>query len=119
MAVNKSNVKGHIPAQRPEAKPKRAAARSAPVFAPAHVSMWKRYASGLSLRALARGEGMSRSAVERIPKAEGGKRERTRLRAAAAARASKTTEDRLAARRPEGLLARIAAAKRGRGQLER
>src|SRR5260370_35541064 len=109
MAVNKSNVNGHIPAQRPEAKPKRAAARSAPVFAPAHVSMWKRYASGLSLRALARGEGMSRSAVERIAKAEGWKRERTRLRAAAAARASKRLEDRRATLRTEGLLARTSS----------
>ena len=87
-------------------------------FASVRPRAWERFASGMSLRAVARAEGVSRSAIERLAKREGWAAERKRLRAAETAeateRASRRIAERLALVKDLGLDVRIAGLKRVR-----
>jgi hypothetical protein len=110
---------------RTAAEPKRrlSAADSRPPFASVRPRAWAAFASGSSLRAVARAEGCSRSAIERLARKEGWVRERKAIRARvtaqATARASKAIEAKLGEVKRLGIDVRIAGLRRTRKAISR
>jgi hypothetical protein len=111
-ASDSDNVSAIPPKARRRSKRPRSTAKPRPGFAPLRPALWQRYAAGESIRSIARSEHLDRTALSKAATREGWREELHRLHEAAAARASKKIENRLAELKATGLMARLGITRR-------